>query len=380
MFTLTVNTTSGAIPNGKDTNTATATLMNGSTYISGVQLEFNIVTGNALFPNGMKKITASTSSLGEASVTFTDTVEESVTILVILTSDATVYQMASSSFSSGGSSIYTLTLTATSTASANGKDDNTATATLLNNGVPASGENIIFTIATGHAVFAGNTKTTTVTTDIQGGISVMFTDLTSETVTILATVEKATSVYQTTSSTFAPSQALAILRVYNDNNIEFKNCAPHTWLPSAKLHIEINDKSDSVSWATNKAEVKASGRNGVGTITFPENPSFSKGEDIIITIENSTEYVTYKLTCDFSVYKIRLAGDKHDSLDCATQDQLLQIYNEWGDMSTYNWQLNTENLKYSHVDSALTTEIVDMKNGLVLTEVVEKIKVAEVAR
>ncbi|WP_277973326.1 Ig-like domain-containing protein [Pantoea agglomerans] len=103
MYNLIATATSSASADGKEQNTVTAILMNGIDYVSGRTIEFRLVSGNAIFTDGTVIHRAETNTLGAASAAFTDTVNETVSILAILTDDASVYNTAQSTFSGGGS-------------------------------------------------------------------------------------------------------------------------------------------------------------------------------------------------------------------------------------------------------------------------------------
>lgn len=103
MYNLIATATSSASAGGKEQNTVTAILMNGIDYVSGRTIEFRQVSGSAIFTDGTVIYRAETNTLGAASAAFTDTVSETVSILAILTDDASVYNTAQSTFFGGGS-------------------------------------------------------------------------------------------------------------------------------------------------------------------------------------------------------------------------------------------------------------------------------------
>ncbi|MFP1722617.1 Ig-like domain-containing protein [Lonsdalea quercina] len=98
MYTLILTATSTASANGSDTNTATAILMNDGQYVSGKAVEFRLVSGNAIFSDGTQIIKVTTNALGQASVEYTDTVEETISVMAIMADDASVYSITTSSF------------------------------------------------------------------------------------------------------------------------------------------------------------------------------------------------------------------------------------------------------------------------------------------
>jgi len=98
-FTLALSATSGAAGDGIARNSVTATLMSGSTYVSGQRLILSVTAGSALFSSsGTNTVTVTTNSLGAASVQLTDKVDETVTIKAFLTEDPSVNASTSSTF------------------------------------------------------------------------------------------------------------------------------------------------------------------------------------------------------------------------------------------------------------------------------------------
>ncbi|TKI06089.1 Ig-like domain-containing protein [Martelella alba] len=90
--TLTLTTTSLAKADGIETNSATAHLARNGCAISGQPVSF-LLSGHAIFSQGGKQTTAITDAYGNATVFFTDTVQETVNITCVY------YQLQASGYS-----------------------------------------------------------------------------------------------------------------------------------------------------------------------------------------------------------------------------------------------------------------------------------------
>lgn len=356
MYTLSLDATSGATADGVATNTVTATLMNGSTYLSNMSLDFRITTGSALFPNGRQQTTVNTNVLGEAAVTFTDTVEESVTIIVILSSDSTIFQTVNSSFDNGGNDNYILTLSATSTATAGGTETNSATATILKGGVTFANQTLIFSVIVGSAYFINGSNFIKVSTDAHGQATVSFADETAETVTLLVSIEKDTSVYQTASSTFSSAGKIIISRIYNANNKDFDiiTGGPHNLFLGASFYIQLSETSESLIWSCDDKNVEVRNFNGNGIVTIKGTPS---SNIISIKFSNAGGGNQYDIGCDLYLNDVHLTRNGVNGDTTTTINEYRNIYNEWGDMSTFGWGKSDSTI-YSAIGA-----FIDMSTG-----------------
>lgn len=174
---LDMTVTSGAKADGSASNSATATVVDGSgNPLANTAVKFS-VTGSAI----LNATTVNTDSKGIAHVTFTDRKVETVQVTAKLASGSSITK--DSSFVTDIDSA-TLTLTATNGALADGKVTNTATVTLKDrDNNPISGQAITLS-ASGNAKLSA----TSGTTDSQGQIVVTLTDTTAETTTVTASV------------------------------------------------------------------------------------------------------------------------------------------------------------------------------------------------
>lgn len=185
-YSIDLTATSGAPADGKTTNSATATMKSGSDFISGEILYF-MVSGSAKFTDGTQTTHATTGSLGTATINFTDTVSETVTITAASVSEG-INNTASATFGKGGggeTDDYQLTVTATSGAAPDGEATNDVTVTLANKQGTPLARQIIDLSVSGSAQFLDE-STTTVITDKNGSYVVTITDTAEEKVTITA--------------------------------------------------------------------------------------------------------------------------------------------------------------------------------------------------
>lgn len=169
--------TSGAKASGTDTNMATVTVTDASgNVISGQAVTFS-VTGSAK----LDTTAVSTDSSGNAQVTLTDTVAETVRVTAKLTDGSSMIK--DSSFVADLDNAM-ITVTATSGALANGSATNTVTVTLKDSSGNALTGQAINLSGSGGAKLSS----TTGTTDNNGRVQAPLTDTVAETVTITATL------------------------------------------------------------------------------------------------------------------------------------------------------------------------------------------------
>lgn len=214
-YTLSLNVTSGAAADGKDTNKATVTLSNGTEWVGSAPITF-LVNGSAKFANGSQMSKATTDTLGRAVVTFTDNIAESV-IITALSDTHEVSQNGVSTFAesgSGGTDDYQLTVTATSGAAPDGDATNDVTVTLTDKQGAPLARQIIDLSVSGSAQFADG-ATTTVITDKAGSHVSTITDTAEEKVTITAVLydDDGTTVLAQATSTSGFGQAASDYRL-----------------------------------------------------------------------------------------------------------------------------------------------------------------------
>ncbi|EPY7113962.1 Ig-like domain-containing protein [Klebsiella variicola] len=167
--------TSGAKASGSDTNTATVTV----TDANGNPLTNTAVTFSVTGSAKPAAATVSTGSNGQAQVTLTDTVAETVQVTVKLASGSSLTK--DSSFVANLDSAV-LTVTATTGALADSSATNAATVTLKDkNGSALTGQAV--TLSTDGSA---KLSATSGITDSNGQVQVTLTDATAETVTVTA--------------------------------------------------------------------------------------------------------------------------------------------------------------------------------------------------
>ncbi|MGH1474772.1 Ig-like domain-containing protein [Yersinia proxima] len=180
--TLTLGTTSGALANSIESNSATATLMNADTFVPGASILFS-VNGNALFSNGFNFISADTNVFGQARVDFTNTVAQTVNVTALY----------GNTLSATETSIFTQSETdpkpvlegevMTNKVPADGKSQNEVLYTLVDRQTnqPMAGEYMFFT-ATGSAQLGSAHGYT----DSSGQFTLVISNEVAESVTVIA--------------------------------------------------------------------------------------------------------------------------------------------------------------------------------------------------
>lgn len=255
--------------------------------------------------------------------------------------------------------MYTLNLKATSTASANGLDKNLATAVLMNSNEFVSGKEIEFHITTGSAVFPDDNQTISAITNSLGEASVGFTNTVEETVIVMAILSEDKTVYSTKTSIFSkshPSTELKATRIYNDNNKEFSIGGPHYLFKGAAFYIELNESSSSTVWACDDDNVEVKNVNGMGHVTIKDTPASNV---ISITFSNSSGAGEYDVA--FNIYINNIHADELSSAS-PTEEQYINIYKEWGDMSTFGWGRGGGTY-YCYENNGQSLLCVDMSSG-----------------
>ncbi|OSN03448.1 Ig-like domain-containing protein [Lonsdalea iberica] len=258
--------------------------------------------------------------------------------------------------------MYTLILTATSTASANGSDTNTATAILMNGNQYVSGETIEFRLLTGSAIFSDGTPIKQVTTNSLGAASVEYTDTVGETISILAIMKANATVYSTATSSFdgnepAPVPELKVTRVYNENDKTFSSGGPHYLFIGAKFYIELNEVSSSTVWGSNDANVAVKNVNGLGYVTIKGTPASSV---VRITFEHASGSGSYDVACNLYIDNIHA---EYEPKLTPNKSEFLAIYNEWGDMSTFDWGTGKNVYYYYARKDSVYSYVIDMSTG-----------------
>ena len=228
--------------------------------------------------------------------------------------------------------MYTLTLTATSTASANGLDTNTATAVLMNGSSYVSGETVEFRLVTGNAVFPDGTTIKRNTTNSLGEASVDYTDVVQETISVMAISAADATVYDVAISSFGGIiPELNVKRIYNDNGNEFSTGGPHYLFKGAIFYIELNENLTSTSWTCDDANIEVKNLNGLGRVKINGTPT----SDVInIKFSNASGSGEYDVGCNLYVDNAHAENLKSES---PTEKQYIDIYNEWGRLSTFGW-------------------------------------------
>lgn len=205
---LTLMSTTGAKADGISFNTCTAQLTNGTNFISGQSVIFNIVNGSGNFSNGNTLSVVSTDSLGQASVAVVSTEPGTVIVQATLANNTTITNQTSFSFSAeaeGGAEKITLFI-GVDNSPADGKHANeveVGTRSVENTIVPST--RVALSLDNNASFIDGSTKTSVVT-DSAGNATVPFFNSSVGDVQIRAYLLDNVSIYNIATSTFVKSQ------------------------------------------------------------------------------------------------------------------------------------------------------------------------------
>lgn len=96
-YVLKLDVTSGANADGESANHAIVAMLSGSAFVNGEELTLTLAGNSAKFSNGSNTYIAVTNTYGIVIISFTNTVEESVMVMVT-DSSKTLTQSATSTF------------------------------------------------------------------------------------------------------------------------------------------------------------------------------------------------------------------------------------------------------------------------------------------
>lgn len=252
-----------------------------------------------------------------------------------------------------------------------GEDFNTVKATVVDDsGEPVSGVVVLFN-SSGNARFSNGNIIFRETTDIAGTCIANITDSSAESTSISAKAASTDIKYVTLTFTDIDKE-LAIESINNENGAFPGNTFDIAWT-GASFSIKTTGGSGNLSWSVS---------GGLGLAIIQEGGSYAVfifrsadlnknyiviGKDTVTMEEISfsftlTEFV-FSWLSKINAVELFLAGDVKKLRSKST---LLKIYQQWGDISSYNSELNvfwTDNFSYNSETKALSAELVSLING-----------------
>lgn len=370
-YKLELTTTTGSPADGIAVNTATATLMSGNIYASGESILFSI-SGSARFDNGQQKTTAVTGATGVVSLSFNDLVAETVTIVAVLESDATVLQMATSTFSNATPGDNELFLDVmVNNAKANGVAKNQLQALVRSKTTmtPVSGVTCSFSAPGGSAKFDNGSKAYTAQTDVTGVCNAYLTDTTVESVAVSVTIPGNQT--QTQAISFTGGDPLTITEVSTLNDKQFSLGNPTVAWIGAEFRIMFSGGSGEVDWAVDNSgiAVQSNLRGGV-ILRFADYADAGIKYTVTGTDKNTREMITYSFFLeDFyvsfgsveSLEVLYAAGGTHY---LPSPEQLHNLYAQWGKMSNYEGWTDKKSVYWTNAfDLILKATVVNITNN-----------------
>ncbi|QWA10758.1 Ig-like domain-containing protein [Sodalis ligni] len=215
-YSLTLAVTSGALANGIATNAATATLKSGNNYLAQRTINFEL-TGSARFTtNNLQRDSVNTNSLGNATITFINSLPQEVTVYSSFTplNGEEILARKNSTFEDAASPVLILNSRVDqNNAYADGILPNTIIYTVQNSaGQPVSGVLINFTRLSGEANLIPAVDSRT---DSQGMLTLYMYTLTPGPVSVRAYIADQPDIYKDDNVNFRSNDIL-IVSVEND--------------------------------------------------------------------------------------------------------------------------------------------------------------------
>ncbi|MDN8602158.1 Ig-like domain-containing protein, partial [Citrobacter sp. S2-9] len=280
--TLTINT-DGSVANGTAQNSATATVVDSQNNVLADTTVNWTVTGSA----GLTSGTSTTNSSGQATITFTDTKAETVT-LTAKAGGSDAGQSKTSSFVADTATARVSTLTIDPDGSpADGVTSNMATATVTDvNNNPVAGVTINWSRNKNTVMFSAISGVS----DVNGKISVTFTDTVPESVNITASIPGVGGMTKT--STFVGPPKIVLV---NSGGSPVAD-----GVTSAGVTATVTSASGSpmsgviVRWSVDSNTVKLSASSGV---------TDSSGQVMLTYTDTVAEHVTITATLDGGISK-----------------------------------------------------------------------------
>ncbi len=281
-YSLTLEVSSNALANGIAANTARATLRLGNSFLSGRTITFE-VSGSARFTTNNEPIaTAVTNSLGNATISFTNTVAETVSVI----SEYNEILARKYSTFEGGVIPPNLTLSAVvvnNNAVANDTAANTIRYTVRNaSAMPVSNEQINFSVILGSAVLSPQTGFT----NSQGELLLSIFSSVAGEVVVQAYLASQPAISQNTQVNFISAGITYILTV----TIIRDHAPANGNTPITLLYRLVNEQSQPVGQ-------KQLGFSVTGNATLSSTSGYTNnsGEILLSLVNTIAEQVT--VTC-----------------------------------------------------------------------------------
>ena len=251
------------------------------------------------------------------------------------------------------------------------EDYNTVKAVVVDeSGQPASDIVVLFN-SSGNARFSNGNIIFRETTDVAGVCLANITDSSSESVSISAQAAGTDVKYVEITFTNIDKE-LEIQSVNNENGIFPENKFDTAWV-GATFTIVTSGGSGDLSWTVSGGSGLAITQEGGNFAAFTFRSADLNTDYLIVGKDKITlEEISYNFTLsefvlawlsEINAVDLFLAGDVKK---LRSKDTLLKIYQQWGNISSYNSGLNdfwTDNFSYDAEAKTLTAELVSLVNG-----------------
>lgn len=352
---------------GEDQNQVEIQTLSGAVPVPGTDVSLSLTNG-AVFINGEERADIKTDSKGQTSLPFTSTTPGKSKLTAWLGDNISVYNSVTANFQSASPEISLVLDVVSDNAQANGNSVNRVRATVTDSDThkPLSGQAVAFSITGGSATFDNGNTSYSATTDNNGEAYASVKDKTVESVIITAvTGDKTATVTVHFSQEYSP---LKIDRIFNKNKT-FLSGQPRIAWKNAELFFSVSGGSGNYS---------CRGSSGISATIYDSHTvlvvfSLSDETDCTITLTDNVTSENIKHTLHLETYYIEFGGwytfypsmEQAYGIDYPSVQDLVSLYEEWGDMSVYPEWIPQERDGYYWASSekAMSAPVVNLKNG-----------------
>jgi len=351
---------------GEDQNQVELQTFSGAIPVASTDVSVALTNG-AVFINGDKAAKIKTDSKGRASLPFTSTTAGESKLTAYLSDNIAVYNSVTATFVSASPEVGLVLDVVSDNAQANGNAVNRVRATVTDSDThkPLSGQAVTFTVTSGSAVFDNDSISYSATTDSNGEAYASVKDNTVETVTLSAVGgDKTATATIHFSKDYAP---LKIQRVYNTNK-NFEIGHPVTAWTGAELTFEATGGSGEYTWNVNYPE-ELHPENTLAksvNMSFTDRTTINRQYIIEVTdnVTGGTDSYRFSLSVFFERFGIYEFYSVLSPSDYPSENDLISLYNDWGNMGSYTgWLDKGRSLYWTNHIILLQTLAVNMRNG-----------------
>lgn len=325
---------------GEDRNTVVLQTRDGATPVPNESVGLGLSHG-ALFINNQSTMFITTGDNGSATIPFTSTQATTVRLTAYLANNPAVFDDIEAHFIEVTPEMMLNLEVISNNAEPNGQSPNIVQATITNKntGAPLSGVSVTFS-ASGTAKFENGEIGIT---DLNGQVYASLTDTVSESVTVTATAGEASD---SVLIQFWEAQVpLSFIRIFNINK-SFSKSGPSTAWDGALFYIEASGGTGHYEWTVEEGSDLLSvtdSHSNQATFHFSSFSAAAAERNYVIRLSDGNNSISYSFTIDtyfteFGNWEFYGYSGKYPSVE-----QLVRLFNEWGNMHSYDYWLSGGN-------------------------------------